>query len=357
MEEREPIIIDVQIDETGNWQAELEEELETGSHAVIATTEDGQEDRVFFSIQETVEPSVIEKVRTEISTNVPGFIIFFSLLLLLLVILLLLNNLRLRKKINRLLDKIKGLRTHNDEMKVQEEPEQLEVEKKKPSIKKVNLVLYILIALVSLAGIISLFSYFDVWERVGLVSKEEKMLAKLSGTVMRPFTLTGVRNVDLTVGDTSIKTNEGGKYIFSNVSSRGVIRITHPNLAKALFKKIEGKQEMDIYFDEEMYNTLTFIIDYESRKKFADIFENYLHPDLKIRLSKNNFIENKSTIFTGDNIADQELFITKVELFNRWNSEISDEKFNRVVEILVEANNQQSSYFLSKTENGWKQVF
>jgi|GEM_PF-907967 hypothetical protein len=181
----------------------------------------------------------------------------------------------------------------------------------------------------------------------------------LSGRIIDPVNRQGVANIDLTNGNTTLRTSGSGQYIFGQVSTISGIRLTAPTLIRALAiippAGSTGKK-MDIYFDPELYNTLTRIIDLEARGQTSDTYE-YLATEIKNKITPEDYAKiQKNSIFKTNNTTDQELKIRNVQLADRWISKDYDLSFTRVMQITLTANNKNNLYQLIKEAEGWRLI-
>lgn len=355
MEERQLIILDVKADESGNWEVESEQGIEAGGHAVVATDENGELDKAFFVVQEEQFPTIFVRVKEVM----PSFYLYFGLLLLLLIVALLLNNIRLSEKVKRLIKKIKelhGFYVSKDRKSLV--PGELEKKEKEEESRykffALTQIIFLIIGVVAIIGlVIFLFSSKDGFEEITAVDK-------VSGSVVEPFTGQMVENVDLTVGEVSIRTGSSGQYVFPQLGDYISVRITHPGLTKAVVKKVEDNERMDIYFDVGMYNILSFIVDLDIRGRYKDIYDKYLDDELKQNVDINYFLKSHQSVFNEDNILDQDLIVKSVKTYDEWFSKRLNTKFAKVVEINLENRHtgEIGTYFLRlNDEGGWGLVF
>jgi len=189
----------------------------------------------------------------------------------------------------------------------------------------------IAVIILILGGGVLYFFSSDIKEEPG-----EKNV-RVSGAVIDAVSNTPVAGVDLVVGDTSIRTEDAGQFVFLNVSTKQGIRLTHPELLRAIIKlpdTLADEQSTDILFNIQLYNTLVTIIDQEARGK-ADVLYDYLAPEIQEKVSKEVFLISFERLFEEENITDQEITIRRILRNTDYYNEQLDLRFDNVVEFEV----------------------
>jgi hypothetical protein len=190
------------------------------------------------------------------------------------------------------------------------------------------------------------------------LSPEKERLIKVSGVVIDPSTSIPVSDVDLSVGDTDIQTGESGRFVFTNVSSKEGIKLTHPEILRAIVKLPEGQS--NIFFNASMYNTLIVIIDREARGNLDFIYDQL---DLKIKekVTREFFRDEYKSIFGNIDITNQEIVIRDMYITPDYYNKHLDLRFSDI--ILFEVVNDENTkwYSLIHTEDdvgfNWKLIY
>lgn len=170
-----------------------------------------------------------------------------------------------------------------------------------------------------------------------LLSGRGEKFVKVSGAVIDPLTNAPVAGVDLTVGDTSIRTGETGRFVFPSVGTKTGIRLTHPDLLRAIVKLPStraDKQASDILFNTFLYNTLITILDREARGNVGAIYDHLL-PAIQERISREAFRGGFELFFLEENLLDQEIIIRQVRRTLDHKVDDFDLRLDEVIEFEV----------------------
>ncbi|MEI6238013.1 MAG: Ig-like domain-containing protein [bacterium] len=178
--------------------------------------------------------------------------------------------------------------------------------------------LLILSALLAFIALMFFFSSF-IGQNNGLNSDN---YSNVSGQVLDPINNQAVNGVDLVVGDTSIKTSDGGNFSFDNVNEKIGIKVTSPNLHKTLY--FVQNRNSDIFFDANMYNSLF------------------------LAFEKVNSNENKA------NVISQDMKISDVKVITPYFSDKLNERFDKVVEITIDNKGKSETYIANKSGEIWR---
>lgn len=322
----EPLELDIQTDEYGNWSTEILNNLEPGVHTAVLQTSDGREqDVAFFVLQD--EPGVIEQVQSV----VPPFFNGLILVLFALICLLSWNSIRLARKMDK---------TNRDKM----------------NMRYTKGAILLSVAAIVIALVVGIFvnkdnEVFEDW-----FDTSEPTLVTVSGTVLDPLTESGVEGVDLTVGKVSVHTSNTGSYTFPSIDKTKGIKITHPKLIRSLRYQVQGEASQNIYFNAEMYNLLINVVNNEARGLYQDNYQ-YVHRDIKNAVDEIQYArdhESTKSIFSLDDLADQELGISSVRVISSWTNEMYTVKFDNVVEIEVLDDDMKQTFYLISTDDGWR---
>lgn len=167
--------------------------------------------------------------------------------------------------------------------------------------------------------------------------EQEEIFVKVSGVVKDARDFSPIEGVDLTVGDTSIRTGEAGTFVFPSVSTLRGIRLTHPELLRAMVKLPETdkpEQLGDILFNVPLYNLLITIIDLEARDKLEEVYDKF-SPEVKVKLNKEQFRTQYVRLFSESDVTNQEIYIKSLAKRNDYLNEKQDIRFKEVVEFSI----------------------
>lgn len=331
----------LQSDAAGNWNMVVDQKVAPGPHIVTVQDDQGNETQVMMYILDngqvtaqlpgmtatSAEPTVIDRL-----TNVTPPFLFYALgIMAIMIIVLIINALRLSKKTGAAPgNKNKGL----------------------------NYLLLIVIAIILIATLVTSFGYrannFWPWGRPA----KQYSIVEVSGRLIDPLTQSGAANVDLVSGNTSIRTSAGGQFLFSNVTAEG-IRATHVNLLRAfvfLPDASQAKQQANIYFDVNLYNTLVKIIDLEARGKNFEVYS-LLSPQIKEKITADKYQAAAKSIFAPVNINDQQVNLLESALLDNYEAKNYNLKFNKVLRLRVAANEKTDDYYFgSDGQGGWQLI-
>ncbi len=340
----EPLVTqDLRSDSNGGWEINVDQNIPPGQHVVNIEDEYGNQAEVLMYVvadthtEQPVQPAPAKiEVIERITTAVPPLFSWLMVLVLVIIIFLGLNLLRLARRADKLDEEISGsTRRHS---------------------RQVLIFLGIIFSITAVTGL--------------LINRETNFLSRLlpgraviseitlSGRLINPLTLAGVGNVDLVSGNTSLQTADSGQFIFDNVAAERGIRATSPALIRTLVFLPAGKaaaERLDIYFDPLMYNLLAGIIDLEARGRLGDVYS-YLPAPVRAKISRDDFQLRAQTIFTSQNITDQEIIIKETKLIDGWAAKEYDLTFPKAVAVTVTANGLDESYFFVNENAAWTVV-
>ncbi len=217
--------------------------------------------------------------------------------------------------------------------------------------KKISIICIVLFILIGVGA------YWAIFPGQG------EKIVKVSGVVIEPFTRTPVAGVDLVVGDTSIKTSESGRFVFTGVGTQTGIRLTHPELLRALVLlpyTREGGQELEILFNVPLLNALVTIIDFEARGNLDATYE-YLIADIQDMVSRQDFEDAHKSIFKEEDITNQEIVIRRMHHTRDYYVREYDVRLREVFEFEV-INGAKSKWIRlvkikEKESSQWKLIF
>lgn len=222
--------------------------------------------------------------------------------------------------------------------------------------KKKFAIIFLVISTLLLAGIICIdISGIKIETILNIFSsalKSDKTI-DISGNLISPLDKKGIAGADVSFGGTSSRTDVSGFYSFSAIRPSEGIKINHPEIKKAILKKENLGIGENVYFDPAMFNELIAVADLESRGKFSEIYKNHLNPLVKNKISESDFLKNYQATFNSANLADQELVITKTELFEKESIDKYDILVPVLVRIGVENKDKKTTYELVYDSGKW----
>lgn len=320
----------VRSDETGNWLQGVEGKLEPGVHRVVVEDEQGNRDEaMLFVVKE--QPVVMERI-TKIF---PEPFVYASSVLVALILGLVVANIWFGLKADR----------HQAARR-----------------SKTHRYLALSLALSVLVLVVTLAVGYVLNRDLGLVGRAkqamlgvEQPMMDVRGAVITPFEHQGIDGVDLTVGDTSIRTVAGGRYVFSSVSAGSAIRLTHPEFKIAFTKRIDAPGEMDVVLDKDLYNLAFDIAQSEARGKIGQIYAKLTEVS-KNSISEVDFSSAYQPLFKLGNIADQELRLGEITENTDWVSKDGSESYPQVISMEMLNGPQAKTYFFVLQDGSWRLV-
>ncbi len=338
-----PAVFQLRSDQSGNWDMVIDKKVAPGPHIVTVQDDQGNEAQVMMYILDNGQviqapaqsflessgskPQIVDRVINVI----PSFLFYSLAIMAVMIIILIINALRLAKKPAR---------------------------RSAKSAKQGRWLNYLLLAIIAIILIITLAASFGYradkswnWGK----QQQQNQIMEVSGRLVDPLTLSGAANVDLVSGNTSIRTNAGGQFLFSNVTADG-IKATQANLLRAfaLIPSDSGaKQAKTIYFNVNLYNTLTKVIDLEIRGKNFEVY-NLLAPQIKEKTTTDKYHNSAKSIFTPANIDDQQINLLETSLLDNYEAKAYGLTFNKVLRLKVAANGATADYYFGfDGTDGW----
>lgn len=324
-----PQIYEAQSDASGNWNVNVDANLPAGPHSIIVQDSQGNQNEVIMYLLK--DQSAALNIVNNVYSSMPPIFSYAVFSLLIIIAVLGIYALALARRADKA-----GLGT-------------------KPSNVKKALIVCLLLALVTsgIGLIINRETNF-----LGTVFNKPIAMININGQVINPLTLQGVSGVDLTVNNTTIKTSASGQFIFNQVNAKTGIRVTHPELLRALVFLPSGKaseENIIINFSPYLYNLVIGSAEAESMGDFSKVYD-LLSAKIKNKISREDFLAKYNSILTAKNITDQELIITQTKMLDNWKSEVIDARFDKVLEITVSANGKTQKYHLIYEDNNWRLV-
>jgi len=313
-------------DKDGNWNMELSTDLEPGMHTVVAQDEYGNTDHFLLYIQEpnTTHTTACKQCPSQKQTQQQSNKFLENYWWLLILALLLINIFLLTKLRNK--------------------------KKRKLLSKNKKRILIITLIIILIGGGYFLNKKLNIISKTKSPTTKEQIsniykpsFNKITGRIINPITMKGVKDIDLTVGENTIHTDEGGHYIFNSIKNNTGIQINSQKLTRSILKLFEKTSNMDIYFNANLLNTLIEIVNLESTNEYTAIY-NKLSKKTKEKIDKNKFISTYKDNFTLKNLSDQLLKIEKIE---------TKKDSKKTIEITILSNTKKDKYLFSYIENKW----
>jgi len=303
------------VDSSGNWSAEILDQLLPGLHTLHVSDDYGNEDSALLFITESGDAHISNQVNViDIPQQPQGFYGFGWVWLVAIGGIFLLNAYAARKIT------IGERGTHKIVIQLS------------TWVSFVSVLLFV--GFLS-AGLYRGFESGDIQDVVLPTEEAEVVeLVSISGTLQDPIDFEPVDGVDLSSGDVSIRTNEGGQFVFSQIELRDGVRMTHPMLHKSIVFRPEESGRMDAYFDVGLYNKLIAITFAEAQGRYDEVAR-YLDRDVDLEDFEGAF----ESIFDGANITDQELVVVKMYKLEDFDSVFNDKSYKNVI-VLVVANRE-----------------
>lgn len=324
-------VFQVQSDSLGNWSLQIDSGIAPGPHMVTVQDEQGGETQFMLYVLGNDQTSTQSLLQPAPAADIiPPFLLYSLAIMTVMIIILIINALRLAKR----------------------------SDPNKSKNNRLNYLLLIIIAII-LIGTLAVSLSFQVRRLQNENNQKiQQQLMKVSGRLIDPLTLNGVTDVDLVSGNTTIRTNDGGGFLFSNVTAEG-IRATHANLLRTVVllpNNTPAKQDETIYFNVGLYNTLIKIIDWEMRGQNFKVYD-LLAPQLKKKTTADKYQTATRSIYKPTNIDDQQINLLETSLLDDYNAEAYELRFSKVLRLKVAANGTTADYyFVSDGQGGWQLI-
>ncbi len=325
-----PLMLDVPVDNEGNWQIELKDILSPGGHSIDAVDLQTNDTTNLGTFVIQNDYSVIERTETIIPTSV-----WIVLIVMAVVIAGLIGS---------------YVRIHTKHIG-------------KFGKEHAHRLIFVIIACLVLVGGCSYVAFvgFDInlkniFSPVKISNEAAPVVyPTVSGTIIDPITKQGVSGVDMVVGDTAVRTTSSGVFSFNLVSADTGIKINHPNLLRTI--RIEPwSDSFDIYFNTDMYATLVNIINAQARGRVDEVYDKYLDPRVQTLILLDDFIKLPTPSFVQNDALAQELVITDITYIPEHRSELGDVVFSTVVDCSVRTGVTTTTYSLAYSGGVWKLI-
>jgi len=320
----------VQSDDRGDWLQDIQGKIEPGIHRVVIEDDMGNQDEAMLYVVRD-QPVILEQV-TKI---VPApFAYGLSALFLVILVLAGLNVWLGRKADNQL----KG---------------------GKRKIKR-YLPFAIIISTIALLVTLVIGVYLNKHTNFVNQAKDELLGVSMpkidvSGSIQTPFEHQGVSGLDLTVGDTSVRTVQGGRYVFSQIEQGAGIRLNHPSLKVSFVISVDKSGALDIPFDSDLYNAVFDIQQLEAQGKYGEIYDK-LSDAARRTMERDGFIKEYSPAYGPSDIRNQEIFVAAVKELSDWKSVNGLYGFPQVIQMEVRNNAQVKTYVFTMDGGAWRLI-
>lgn len=349
MGENLPIEYNAQVSPEGNWEINIVDVLAPGLHTLFFTDNFGNEDDAFLYVQETIidntvigkdrefqEPTTIVHQIETIRETVPPVLIWGGLLLLIVLLIFLMINFLLAKKIRK---QEKG--------------------KHDKSSKDSNIIIWlsggVTIFVLVTFGFISIRGGIvdDIGEQVLNISRKEEVALPISGTVRDPISLEPVIGVELSAGEVTIRTDEGGQFIFQEFYSLEIIRINHPELKKTVGLSFENGGRQDIFYSSSFYNAVITINEAQLRGEFTRIHA-LLEPALQKAITQTQLVSLFEDLQADSGVLTEVMTIRSVERVTEVTSRKSGKVYANVIRVTLDNAGIVEVYdFIFEDDNWW----
>ncbi|MBU0646402.1 hypothetical protein KJ611_02925 [Patescibacteria group bacterium] len=356
----------VRTDADGNWQLDLLNQLKPGLYQITAYDNQGHQDHAMILIGEVVAASRLASSLTQRwqldggQPLLPPAFAYAIFLLLLIIIALGANMVRLGDKIDKEITKRKRHEARLQEMQTKTCSLEEKYKKQHWYMRNATIVAAIAIVLALIFGLVLNFQA-GVFDRQPAAPAIATTIVSVSGSLVSPFEEQGVPGVDVVAGTTQIRTDEGGWYSFTDIPLENGVRLTHPNLLRPIVKGLEefsvNNQKtakafpVKIYFDINLFNTLTKIVDLEARGRYSEIYDQVAQAT-QSQITRDRFVEHYQPIFNLEDIGDQELYVATLTTHQQWTSRFNNQ-FNNVVAVTLSNNSQTATYYLMLVDDLW----
>jgi len=329
--------INSDVSSSGNWSAEILDELEPGLHTVHVSDNLGNEDSALLFITEAGEIQMSDQVTVVApDQQVVAYSGFNWTLLVIIGFIFLINayiSLKIRHEETGKHKIIKTLATYT------------------------SIVSFILFIGLATFGIYKGTELGEAQKIIPNIASQDNpvKIASVSGILANPQTGDPVEGIDLRAGDVTIKTDNGGQFMFSSINILEGIRMTSPDLHKAILFIPEKEGRTDLMFDANLFNRIVEITYAESQEKTNDI-RDFLTDNLNTEALKATFEEKYEKIYEYKNIADQEIIISGMKKEKNYRSILTGEKYKNVVIVTVVNEEKTAKRAFIYKDNEWKLV-
>ena len=319
----QPRIFQAQTDTNGLWPVDLPNDLELGLHTlVVEDTATGQRDSAFFYVEKT-PITVIQSV----VTVMPPMFLYVFLILLAIILVLVVDLIRIAYKTRHLKEGRVDYRPH------------------------VLFLCFAALLIVFITGAVfeQRTKYFTQFSQTQMTTAPK---ISVKGAVVDPVSRQGVPGVDFTVGNATIHTGTDGLYAFTEVDTSVGMKVNHPQLARGLrwaFPTTPKEQTVEIPFDPKMYNALINLLNAEAAAKWDAVLAS-MPPDARAQTTADALLR-QGTIFTPNNLSDQELIIEKAQIPTP--SILQKTPTVNTVQIRIRANGTTADYIATFEQGKW----
>jgi hypothetical protein len=331
----------------GTWSIDVPETVPNGIHRVQAVDLYGQTDEALLFIDrqtasQAQTPTLIERARSNdvVHTLIPPAFAYAIFFFLLLIIALSLNMIRL----GRIADA---------------EHKRVQLRQSRYTRHAIGLSVLAILA----AFLMGILVNRSTIKRAETVQTTETYYLTVEGTVITPFTGSGVEGVDLVADDVRIHTDTSGVYRFARVSTTSGARLTHPSLTRAWRKLFVPETSTApkayssvIHFDPALFNAAARVAELEARGDLQSIYRESA-PTLQSSMTFDAFKAAYRPFYQSADLTGQELILLKTNATPLWESPTLHQNIGRVVELLLQNHNVSQSFFFTSTPEGWKLIF
>ncbi|MBP9765984.1 MAG: fibronectin type III domain-containing protein [Candidatus Pacebacteria bacterium] len=222
---------------------------------------------------------------------------------------------------------------------------------------KIFMIATISIIVLALASVFYFGKNLNLFGNLFTEIKRQPENILITGSILNPFTLQGVGGVDLDTSNATVKTAPDGYYAFGSANNFEGIKISHPELQRSVLvdiKDIKSGNNLDLYFDVSMFNTLNTYLNNLSQKKWVKAIES-LTDSCKERISVED-LSKDPLIFEENFSTAQILNVSNLDSVSGFYSDACQSKFARVSIVYVKTSDQYKKFILTKEGETWKIV-
>lgn len=334
----------LEVSPNGEWEVNVTDTLQNGSHALFVTDEFGNEDNSFLYVQGSVKTEILTVAGESPATVVyqvetlkeifPPMFAWAGLLLLLLTLTALLVNYLVLKRVDK-------NRKRKEEKRVNRETRFL---------RWSSVFLFTLLVVVSIIFLIDKrvlptfnsavpSTFFGGSQNI----KQNITPISKSGTVRDPHTLEPVSGIELTSKEVTIITGVSGYYLFGDVDTEQGIRLYNANLQKNITLLPSQNPDEDIFFSLDLINLLAKITSAQA-KGDSNLLLPYFEKDVRDVINIEKIATILPDIFDATDVVMQTLYIFPIERIGEQVSIVANRHYEDVVRVIVQNKNKSGSY-------------
>lgn len=324
-------------DDLGSWNIEIETSLEPGLHNVVITDEFGNSDTSLLFVEPAAEAEVhfVDRIQEytidRVETVVHPVFAWASLFFFLIIVILAVNEIRLARRAD--LGSVK-------------------VSRKRHFFKwAIVLSIFAIVASLGIGAYIQ--KETNVFNVPAFLDGPLPETVNVTGAVITPLTRDAVEGLDLTAGNTHIRTQEGARFTFQNMDRERGIRINHPELKRSIVVQPTETGGLDLIFDVDLFNTTIEITNAEAKGRFEQVVPHLIADVQKLTYAQ-ELSQFRGSIFgPGDENA-QELIITPIVKKDSYKSPLTKQTYGPVFEFYVLNEERAEQFLFIDVDGTWR---